>query len=231
MRGGDRGDVHAVTQRVGQAGGGSLLDHLLMPALERAVALEQVNDIARAVGEHLHLDVARAHHRLFQQHGVVAERGLRLPLGSEHAFRELARAVDEAHALAAATRHRLDQQRKADAGRRALEPHQRLVLVLVARCDGYAGGLHHRLGRVLQAHRADGGGRRADPGRAGGDHRFGERGVLRQEAVAGVHRVRAGRAHGGDDAIDVEIAFARGRGAEPDRAVGVLDMQRVRVRV
>jgi hypothetical protein len=35
------------------------LDDLLMAALQRTVALEQVDDIAMAVAEHLHLDVTR----------------------------------------------------------------------------------------------------------------------------------------------------------------------------
>ena len=39
---------------------GRLLDHLLVAALQRAVALEQVHGIAVPVGEHLDLDVARA---------------------------------------------------------------------------------------------------------------------------------------------------------------------------
>ena len=45
---------------VAHAGGGRFLDHLLVAALEGAVALEQVDDVALAVGEDLHLDVARA---------------------------------------------------------------------------------------------------------------------------------------------------------------------------
>ena len=36
-----------------------LLDELLVAALDRAVALAEVDDVAVPVGEHLHLDVAR----------------------------------------------------------------------------------------------------------------------------------------------------------------------------
>ena len=39
--------------------GGRLLDHLLVTALDRAVALEEVDDVAVRVGEDLDLDVAR----------------------------------------------------------------------------------------------------------------------------------------------------------------------------
>ena len=36
---------------------GRLLEHLLVPALGRAVALEEVDDVAVTVAEHLHLEV------------------------------------------------------------------------------------------------------------------------------------------------------------------------------
>ncbi len=56
------------------AGGGSLLDHLLVAALQGAVAFVEVDDVALAVAEHLHLDVARAGDVGFEQDAVVAER-------------------------------------------------------------------------------------------------------------------------------------------------------------
>src|SRR4051794_29113508 len=55
-----------------------LLDDLLVPALDRAVALEQMDDIAVAVAEDLRLDMARAFQIAFEQYGVVAERAFRL---------------------------------------------------------------------------------------------------------------------------------------------------------
>ena len=62
------------------ARGGGFLDHLLVAALQRAIALEQVDDIAVAVAEHLHLDMAGRGDPLFQQHFVVGEAGLGLAL-------------------------------------------------------------------------------------------------------------------------------------------------------
>ena len=58
-----------------------------------------------------------------------------------------------------------------------------------------------------------------------------ERGVLRQEAVAGMDRVRAGSLRGCDDRVHVEIARARRRRADADRLVGGPDVQRVGVGV
>ena len=54
------------------------LDDLLVPALHRAVALEEVDHVARAVGEDLHLDVPRVDDGLLDEHGRVAEGALGL---------------------------------------------------------------------------------------------------------------------------------------------------------
>jgi copper oxidase (laccase) domain-containing protein len=50
-----------------------LLHHLLVPPLDRAVALEQVHHVAVLVAQHLDLDVARPHDGLLQVHRRVAE--------------------------------------------------------------------------------------------------------------------------------------------------------------
>jgi hypothetical protein len=57
----------------------------------------------------------------------------------------------------------------------------------------------------------------------------GEAGVLRQEAVAGMDRVRAGDLAGRDDLGDVQIAVARRRRADADALVGELHMHGVGV--
>jgi hypothetical protein len=71
------------------AGRGRFLDHLLVAALERAVALEQVDDIAVAVAEHLHLDVARARGCISRSARVVAERARRLALAASERVGEI----------------------------------------------------------------------------------------------------------------------------------------------
>ena len=50
---------HAVAHRLRQAGRGAFLDHLLEAALQRAIALEQMDGVAVAVAEHLDFDMAR----------------------------------------------------------------------------------------------------------------------------------------------------------------------------
>ena len=55
----DRRLAHAPARSPVEARRRRLLDHLLVAALDRAVALEQVHDVAVRVGEDLDLDVAR----------------------------------------------------------------------------------------------------------------------------------------------------------------------------
>src|SRR5207253_7431954 len=59
-REGDGRLAHARPQRLRYDGRGGLLDDLLVAALQRALALAEVHDVAVAVAEDLHFDVARA---------------------------------------------------------------------------------------------------------------------------------------------------------------------------
>ena len=72
-RRGDRGLAHCAARRSARSRCRRFLDHLLMAALDRAIALEQMDRVAVRVGEDLHLDVARPGQVLLDQHPVVAE--------------------------------------------------------------------------------------------------------------------------------------------------------------
>ena len=85
-----------------------LLDHLLVAALDRAVALAEVDEVAVRVAEHLDLDVARPLDRLLEVDRAVAERRRRLAARAVERGGELGLARDQAHALAAAAGRRLD---------------------------------------------------------------------------------------------------------------------------
>ena len=58
-RRGDRGFAHRVAALAGHAGRGRFLEHLLVAALDRALALEQVHVVAVRIAEDLDLDVVR----------------------------------------------------------------------------------------------------------------------------------------------------------------------------
>ena len=59
---------------------GRFLDHLLVAALERAIAFEQMNDIAMTIAEYLHLDMTRALNPFLDEHDIIAKTRLGLAL-------------------------------------------------------------------------------------------------------------------------------------------------------
>ena len=174
----DRRLAHLGAQGCVERGGGRLLEHLLMAALDRALALAQGDHVAVCVGEQLDLDVARALEVPLAEDAVVAERGLPPRAGRRaSASSSSAGVADDAHAAAAAARGRLDHERVAE------------LLRLSLRNDGHAGLARDPLGLELVAARAERLGRGADEDEPGGLDRLGEVGVLGEEAVAGVDRV------------------------------------------
>ena len=208
-----------------------LLDHLLVAALDRALALPQVHEVAVRVAQHLDLDVARLLDVLLDEDAVVAEARLRLGAAGGEAFARLAVVVRDAQALAAAAGGRLDHHRIADVARDA---HG---LVGVLDDVGVAGDrrdlrlLRELLRRDLVAHRRDRRVLRADEHDARRLELARERLVLRQEPVARMHGLRAGRLARGDDLVHREVRLARRRRADADRLVGQLDVPGVAVRL
>ena len=70
---------HRGAQRGVDGRGGRLLDDLLVPALDRALALAEVDDACRGASpKHLHLDVARPFEVALEVDAAVAEGGRRL---------------------------------------------------------------------------------------------------------------------------------------------------------
>ena len=91
-----------------------LLDHLLVAALDRAVAHARRPDGAVAVGDDLDLDVAGVGDQAFEEHHRVAERALGLALRALERDVEFVGGEHLADAAAAAATAGLDDQRVAD---------------------------------------------------------------------------------------------------------------------
>ena len=203
--------AHRRTALFGHPGGRGFLQHLLVTALHRAVALEQVDHVAVAVGKYLDFDMARAEHVLFHQHLVIAEGIGGLAPAAGQGGGKVGRTVDPAHALATTTGAGLDQHRVADGIGLLLQQGGVLAVAVVARRERHARRAHQRLGRALGAHRFDGLGRRADEGDPGLRTVAGEAGVLGQKAVAGVDGLGTAGMGGGNDRLATQVAFG-GRG-------------------
>ncbi len=206
---GDRVPVQRLAGALVQVGCGGDLDDLLVPALDGAVALEEVDHLAVGVGEDLHLDVAWAEHGTLDEDPGVAEGALRLAHRGGERVGQVVTCVHPPHAAAAATGDRLDEDREAHlvGGR---EQRGRVV--------GRVGGLQDRQARPPR--RRDGGdlvaghlqhlGRGTDEGDARLLARPREVGVLGQEAVAGVHGVGPALARHTDDLRHVQVGPDRG---------------------
>src|SRR5690606_11789801 len=112
--------------------GGGLLQHLLVAALQRAVAVVQVDGVALAVGEHLDFHVARIAEELLQVDHRVAERGTGFGAGQLGRLDQVFFLVHHAHAATTATAGGLDDHRIAHFAGDA----QGLFLVLRQRAVG-----------------------------------------------------------------------------------------------
>ena len=197
---------------LGEERRGRLLDELLVPALQRAVARRHDHDVAVLVGEALGLDVARLVEVLLDEALAPAERGDRLAGGRIEELGHLLAGAGDLEAATAAAERGLDRHGE-PVHVDELE-HLRGIRHGVQRARRERGA--HLLGDVargdLVAEALDRLGRRADPGEAGVDHGAGEVGVLGEEAVAGVHRVGARSARHREQLVDDEVRV-RARGA------------------
>ena len=202
------------------------LDDLLVAALHRAFALEQVHATAMRVAEDLYLDVARPLEEALEHEPAVAECAFRLAARAADRLVERGGFAHDAHALATAAGHGLDEERISDGRSLPCESRGRLILAHVAGHDRHARGGNQRLGLVLQAHRPHRGRRRTDEDDACGGAGFGEGRVLGKETVARVDRIGARVARGLDDRCGVEVGLPGGRRPDGARFVGEPHVQR-----
>ena len=97
-----------------ERGGGAFFPHFLVAALQRAVALAEMDGAALPVAEHLELDVARPREVFLEIEGVVAEGVLGFDPRSAQRVAQLVRVGGDLHAAPSAAGRRLDDDRIAD---------------------------------------------------------------------------------------------------------------------
>ena len=213
--------VQRVAGRVGQVRRGRLLDDLLVPPLDRAVAVAEDPDRAVGVGHDLHLDVTRGRQVRLDEHGAVAEGGLGLRARHRELALEVLGLLDDAHATPATTGGGLDQEREVarrGGGRVDLE-------------DRHVSSGHELLGADLAAHRLDRLRRRTDPRQARLTDGARELGVLGQEAVARVDRVGPGRLGGGEHEVTTQVGLGCRVAGQVHRDVGLANEGRLGIGV
>ena len=208
---------------------GALLEELLVPALNRALALAEMDDGAVMIADDLEFDMARAFDVLLDVDVADAERRFGLALRGLQRLGQFGERADDAHAAAAAARHRLDDHREAE----ILGDLERLLFAVhravAARQDRNAGLLHRPARPRLVAEQADDVRRRPDELDVAGFADLGKVGALREEPVAGMNRVGAGDLGGAQHRRHVQVAVGAARRPDADILVREADVQRVLV--
>ena len=207
LRRGDGSRVKTGANFVAQTRRWRLFDHLLVAALGRTVALEQMDRIAVVVAEDLDFDMARVFKIFFNQQRVVAKRRQRLAPGRRQSFRKLACRPDDPHPAPAATGRRFDHHRIAGRDGRRRQRGIGLVGIRAAGQHRHPCRRHNALGLGLRAHGPDRRRRRADKHDTGRRARLCEFGIFRQKPVTGMNCLRPGCLCRRNDGIDIEIAF------------------------
>ena len=196
-----------------------------MTALDRAVALAEMDHVPVSVGEDLHLDVARVFEVALHVHGRVGEVGLALPPSGLEGPLGLGRVVHDPEALAPATGRCLDRDRPPELLAEAQNVIGRGDRLRRPRDNGNTGRRHPRAGGGLRAHHLDRVRGRADPDEAGSLDRSSEPGVLGEEPIAGMDRLRSGASRDLEQTLLVEVTLGGRARADQVRLVGHGDME------
>ncbi len=178
-----------------------------MAALDRTLALAEIDGVAVPIRGDLDLDVAGLHHQPFDIDPIVAKIGPTLGTSALERRCELGAVVDLPHSLAATTGHRLEQHRQPVLIDKCLE-FGKVIERLDHPGDQRNAGVDGELATFgLGTHEPDGGGRWPDPGQPCGLDPFGELGILGEKSIARVNEVRAARLRRLEQAIDIEITL------------------------
>src|SRR5918999_1693848 len=208
-----------------------LLDDLLVPALDAAVAFAQVDAVAVAVDEHLHLHVPALLDPLLEVDRVVAEGRLGLRPRQGQRGLHLAWGSHEAHAPPTAARRGLEEHRVAGIAGLVEGIGQVRHDSPAARHRREAAGGEHASHGVLAGEALEHLGARADEGKVVRGAHLGEAGVLGQEPVARMDRITAGDEGRAHHRRLVEVAAPRLRRTDADRLVGHAHPERVAIRL
>src|SRR5215210_5646096 len=226
----DGGGGHLLARLLVYAGRRGFFYELLAAALDGALPLEEVDDVAFAVPHHLHLDVARLGEELLKVHRPLPERRRRLARGLLDGLLEIPLAFDDPDAAPAAARRRLHHH-----GVPYLRgPLHRFLgrrVPLRTRHHRHPGLPRQLARRRLVPHPLYGLRRRPDEGQPRLPAGRRKPRVLRKKPVPRVYRVGALLLRDLDQFLHVQVALAGARGTDVDGLVGEADVQSVFVGV
>ena len=205
------------------------LPEFLVAALERTIALSDVEYGAVLVGENLQFDVLRIIQVALGVDRRVLEVCFRFAARRFERRFKLGVVVRDLQSLAAAAARSLKRERVAVTSCRAARVFEIFDRREAAGNDRHVGFLHRGPRTQLVPHRIDRVGVRPDPRQPGFDHASRERRVLGEEAVPGVNRLGAGAPRDLDEFVDVKVTERRR--SRPDQVgfVGHAHVERVAI--
>ena len=193
---------------LGQYRGTGLFDHLLVAALDGAVAHSRRPDVAVVVGDHLDLDMAGIGDKAFEEHHRIPERTLGFALRALECDVEFVGGEHLADAAAPATTTGFDDQRVADGLRVTAGVLTGLDGATAPRCERNADLFGQQLGFDLIAQGAHRRRRRPDERQPQTLAELCEGDVLGDEPPAHPHRVGLGFQQSAFELGVVEISNA-----------------------
>src|SRR5262249_6540804 len=230
-----RGGKHSLSDRrvrpAGKERRRSLLQNLLVPALNRALALQAVDQLSAAISQNLHLDVPGRVKVSLEVDSLSSKRRAGAVAALAEHLLQLAWLTRHAHSDSATAAGGLAEHRKSD----SLSLGQRRG---GARDDAVA-SRHHRYPSIADdspsfafvLHSGHRFGRRSDEDEARAATGAREVGILRKKAVAGVNGLRSALLCRIEDRLDVEVALLRRRGTNPHRLVRLAHERQLLVRI
>ena len=202
---GEGGVKDALTQSRVKIRRGSDLDDFLMAPLNRAIALEKVDQAAVLVAKQLDFNVTGAANKFFEKNVSGAEGGAGLTPRLIESVVELVGRQRDAHAATAAAVGRLDHDGITEAFGERMGFFIGADRLIAAGKDGNLRLLSDAARRHLVAELFENFGARPNENKAGLTNGAGEMRILGEEAVAGMNGVHIMFAGQRDDAGNVEI--------------------------
>ena len=165
---------------------GRLFNDFLVAALDGALALVEVNHVAKRIAQHLNFDVARLLDKFFDEHAIVAKAVARLVAARLEAFGRLFVVEGHAQTLAAAARAGFDHDGVANVFGNAHGLIGRIDRIVIT-WDGTDLGLQRQFfGGDFVAHGSNGCVLGADKDQALFFHALGKAFVFGQKTITGV---------------------------------------------
>ncbi len=219
--------VNALAQFVIQIRRWRFFDQLLVATLQRAVTGADHNHPAMTIGDDLRFDVPWAVQKALDEALATTERGHRFTHRRLVQLGDFIEFPGDFQAATTAAKGCLDGNRQAVLlGKR---DHFRGIFYRVfstghQRCADFQGDAP---GLDLVAQCVDGRRIGTDPDQTGVDHRAGEFGALREEAVARMNRIGTGARGNRQQLFDVQVGVGRALTLQPIGFIGLTHVQRV----